>query len=164
MEECIREPSLSEEKSFSFTADFYRVEKAALRLIARAEQNSQGLTAKLLRRSFDADVVKDVVSSLLERHLVDDTRYAELWIRSRLSNHKAQSPLGLLAALEKRGINRDSSRKILNKVLDHETEYALLSTYMNNKRFPENKKPISLRAHLKYEGFSIETLDRYFNS
>ena len=109
----------------NFTASCSKAEAIALRLIARAEQTSFGLKAKLERRGFEAAVIKEVIEQLLNRELLNDERFAGLWIRSCL-NRKALSPLRLLASLRKRGIDRHSSLKAMEKVLDHETEYALL--------------------------------------
>ena len=159
-----RELSPLEENAFRFAAACYQAEKAALRLIARAEQNSLVLTAKLERRKFDAVVAKAVVSRLLEQGLLDDGRFAERWIRSRLALRKPPSPQGLLAALGKRGIDRKSSFKALDKVLDSQTEYELLLKYLEKAQFPQGKRIFSLRAHLKFEGFSSMVLDRYFDS
>jgi regulatory protein len=160
--ETSQEISADEEEAIRFAAACYRAEKAALRLIARAEQHSLGLTAKLGCRGHGAAVAKAVVSRLLDRNLLDDERYAELWIRSRLASGKTPSPRWLLGSLAKRGIDRDSSREALKKVLDSETEYALLLKYLEMAGPPENKKPPNLRAQLRNEGFSSLALDRYF--
>jgi len=157
------ELSPEEEESFRFAAACFRVEKFALRLIARAEQHSMGLTAKLQRRFQDIAVVRAVISCFLDRNLLDDHRYAELWIRSRLRLRKALSPRSLLMALQKKGIDRDSSGEALREILDPETEYALLLKYLDKTRFPPGKARF-LRGQLRYEGFSSETLDRYFTN
>ena len=155
-----------EDKEVSrLTASCSRAEEIALRLIARAEQNSLGLMAKLERKGFDTAVIREVISGLLDRGLLNDERYAELWLRSRLIK-QVKSPNWLLFSLKKRGIDRNSSAEALEKVLDPDTEYTLLLKYMekleNTKAF-KDKKDFSLRTLLKHEGFSIETLDRYFN-
>ena len=157
-----RELSSGEEETFRFAAACYRAERIALRLIARAEQNSLALTAKLERRGFDAAVAKTVVSRLFDRNLLNDGRYAESWIRSRLALRKAPSPQWLLAALGKRGIKREFSLKALKKTLDPETEYALLLRYLEKIRFSKSGKAFSLKAELKYQGFSSTSLERYF--
>ena len=167
--ELPRELSSGEEEAFRFAAACYRAEKIALRLIARAEQSSLGLTAKLERRGFEASAANAVVSRLLDRNLLDDERYAALWVRSRLALKKAPSPRWLLAALRKRGIDRESSRKALDKALDPETEYALFLRFLESRSFREKsllsggERASFLRTQLKYEGFSSETLDRYFD-
>jgi len=158
-----RELSDGEEEIFLFAAACYRAERIALRLIARAEQNSLGLMAKLERRGIDADAAKTVVSCLLDKNLLDDKRYAEYWLHSRLALRTSLSPRLLLIALGKRGIDRESSRDTLDKVLDPETEYALLLRYLEKARLSEDKERSFLRAQLKYEGFSFSVLNRYFD-
>ena len=153
-----RELSFADEEAFRFAAACYRAEKTALRLIARAEQNSLGIIAKLERRCFDTAVAKAVVCRLLDRNLLDNGRYAELWIRSHLALRKAPSPLWLLAALGKRGIDAETSRKALAKVLDPDTEYGLLLRYIEKAGFPKDKRV------LKHKGFSSAVLNRYFDN
>lgn len=143
-----------EEEIFRHAAACYRAEKTALRLIARAEQNSFGLRAKLERRGCKTKVAKAVVSRLLERNLLDDQRYAELWIRSRLSTRKKISPRRLEISLRRKGIDRDSLRKALENSLGPEIEYNLLVNYMKNASFP--------RSYLKHEGFSGDLIEKYF--
>jgi len=157
-----QELSVGEMAAFDFAAECYKAERAALRLIATAEQNTVGLTAKLKYRRFDSAVSKAVVSRLAEQNLLDDGRYAELWIHARLAVRKPPTPQWLLAALLKRGIDRKLSIQALNKALDEETEYELLLKYLEKGKFPNDKKVFFLRAHLKYEGFSPAILDRYF--
>ena len=158
-----RELAGSEEEALRFAASCYRAEKAALKLIARAEQNSLGLTFKLERRGHDAPIVKAVVSRLLDRDLLNDERFAELWLRSHLSYGKAQSPQWLLASLGKRGVDRNSSQKALKSLLDPETEYALLLRYLEKAGIDKEKESF-LRSRLKNEGFSYDVLERYFDS
>jgi len=147
-----------DEEASRFTALCYKAEEAALRLIARAEQNSFGLMVKLERKGFDTTVIKAVISGLLDHGLLDDERYAALWLRSRLVK-KAQSPKWLIVSLRKKGIDRHSSHKALEKVLDPDAEYALLLRYIAEQK----SKDSCNKAKLKYEGFSSEVLERYFD-
>jgi regulatory protein len=162
-----RELSPEEEEAFAFAAECYRAEKCALRLIARAEQNSPGLSVKLERQGFSASAIKKTVLLLMEQEFLDDLRYAELWIRSRLSAGKAFTPQWLLINLGKRGIGKEISQKALKKVLAPETEYALLLKYLEKiesgkESTQKNRAHFSLRSHLKYSGFSLNVIIRYF--
>ena len=107
-------------------------------------------------------MVQVVISGLLERGLLNDERYAELWIRSCLTR-KAPSPLWLLVSLGKKGIGRNSSLAAIKKVLDPETEYALLLKYMEKMDISKEEKPSRLKSLLKYQGFSNEVLELFFN-
>jgi len=153
-----------EEDSLLFAAACYKAEKIALRLIARAEQSCLVLTAKLEKRGIEASVVRAVVSRLADREMLNDARYAELWIRSRLGSRKALSPIRLLASLGKRGIDRASSLIAISKVLDEETEFALLLKYLEETDILEGKGGRFLKTRLKHEGFSTEVIEKFFET
>jgi SOS response regulatory protein OraA/RecX len=146
-----------------FDADCIKAEKIALRLIARAEQNSSGLAVKLEKRGVDPSIARQVISGLLEKNLLDDKRFAEGWIRAHLRGKKALSPLWFLVSLEKRGLKREISLGAIDKILDEETEYSMLLEYIEkiDLYFKENKS--FLRKKLRHERFSIEAIDRFFD-
>jgi len=153
---------LALEEALPFDADLIKAEKIALRLIARAEQSSSLLTAKLEKRGIDPSIARQVISALLERQLLNDERYAELWIRAHL-DRKAPSPLWFLVSLEKKGVNRKISLNAINKVLDEETEYSLLLRFVG-KMDLHIKETGLFRAKLRHEGFSPEAISRFFDS
>ena len=157
-----RELSGQEEEALQFASSCYGAEKAALRLIARAEQSILGLTAKLERRGCDSPVVKAVVSRLLERNLLNDERFAKLWVHSRLSYGRARSPLWLRVSLGKKGIDRNLALKAVEGLLDPETEYILLLKYLEKAGISDGRNESYLKTQLKNEGFSYEVLERYF--
>jgi regulatory protein len=150
-----------DEEDLPFDSDCIKAEKIALRLIARAEQSVSGLTVKLEKRGVDSSTARKVISSLLEKKLLDDTRYAELWIRAKLGK-KASSPLSFLVSLEKRGIDRESSLNAIRKVLDEETEYSLLLRFIDNMDLTIKESGF-LRTRLRQERFSPETIERFFD-
>jgi len=158
------ELSPADEEIFRFAASCYRTEKAALHLIARAEQNSLGLTAKLGRRGYERSAVNAVVLCLFDKNLLDDRRYAELWLRSHLLKGNIKSPRWMRVSLAKRGIDRNSVIKALTEVLDPETEYNLLQKFIGKSKATGIKKQPSLKTRLKQEGFSSTVLNRYFDS
>lgn len=143
-----------------------RAEKAALRLIARAEQCSQGLARKLEKRGHDTACIAEVISGLSEKKLIDDRRYAQLWLESRL--RFTRSPRRLLSSLFARGIERDLAESALKTVFDEEAEFALLSRYVkkhSRKKTEQNsaENTRSLRFLLKSEGFSHQAIERFFD-
>jgi regulatory protein len=160
------EISETEEESLRFASACLRAEKAALRLIARAEQTCLGLTRKLEKRGHDSACVRSVISQLCESALLDDRRYARLWLDARLSRQRT-SPRRLLIALSARGIDRDDTSFALKEALDDEAEFLLLKRYVDKL---QHKKKISnddngarsLKYLLKSEGFSSFAIQRFF--
>jgi regulatory protein len=165
-----REISPVEEEDLRFAAACYRAERAGLRLIARAEQTETGLSLKLEHRGHNRAGVLAAVSRFVSLGLIDDGRYAERWIRARLARRggKVPGPRRLLAALRNRGIDSSTAGKALKNTLDTETELALLTRYMehappatgNSLQAPPSG--FSLRAMLKFEGFSHAVISIYF--
>ncbi|MDR0624099.1 MAG: recombination regulator RecX, partial [Treponema sp.] len=130
------EISAGEEEAFRFAAICLRAERAALRLTARAEQTSRGLFRKLARRGFDDPCISTVLRRLGELGILNDRRFAGLWLRSRLAR-RAESPRKLLAGLRSRGIDREDAEGALKSLLDFQYESALLRGYIEqNHRAP----------------------------
>jgi regulatory protein len=164
-----REISSAEEEDLRFAASCYRAERAGLRLISRAEQTETGISRKLEQRGHDRPSVSAVVSRFVSLGLINDERYAELWLRSRLvrGGGKAPTPRKLSASLRNRGIDSSTVEKALKKILDTETELALLTHYMERApsgtgNSPQASSGFSLRGGLKFEGFSQAVLSMYF--
>jgi regulatory protein len=161
-----REISAAEEAGFRFASACLRAEKAALRLIARAEQCRFGLVRKLERRGHEPACVNAALSRLVELELVDDRRFARLWLQSHL--RPARSPRRLLSSLCGRGIAQGDARAALKTVLDAETEWALLRRFAEKHAYlpksGEEANSQTLKHVLKSEGFSTQTIQRFFEA
>jgi regulatory protein len=154
-----KELSADEEEAIRFAAVCFRVERHALRLVARAEQSCFGIRAKLEKAGYSGASVRAVIEKLSESGIVDDRRFAQSWIQSRLGR-RSESPRRLLAALRSRGIDRENAEKTLKNALDSETEGKLLRGFIEKNRLKtgtEQPGP-SLRSVLRYEGFSSEAI------
>ncbi|MCL2442683.1 MAG: recombination regulator RecX [Treponema sp.] len=143
-------------------------EKAALRLIARAEQCSSGLSRKLEKRGFDSACINEVISRLNKINLLDDNRFARFWIRSRL--RFGRSPRQLLSSLCSRGINHDDAESALKSILDEETELSLLESFItkhvlktDRKKNKNKEDSRSIKYLLRNEGFSTQIIQQYLD-
>lgn len=155
-----------QEEGFRFASACLRAEKAALRLIARAEQCTQGLLHKLKRRNHDKSCVNAVISRLCALNLINDRRYAGLWIESRLKF--SRTPRRLLSSLCTRGIDHDDAEAALKIALDEEEELAMLLRYVKRHPFKADKKTkndsaYSFKYRLKSEGFSSQIINRFYD-
>jgi regulatory protein len=157
--------SADEEEGFRFASACLRAEKAALQLIARAEQTSFNLSHKLEKRGHDSVCVRAVMGRLCELGLLDDRRYARLWLESRLN--RGTGPRRLLAALRARGIDRHDAEDALRETLDAETEQRLLERYAQKirRKLGDDDSTAArreLRHVLKGEGFSLAAIQIFF--
>jgi len=146
------------------TLEYIKTEKMALRLIARAEQCSSGLIRKLEKRGCDPACINEVVSNLFEKKLLDDKRFARLWLHSKI--RFAKSPRRLLSSLCARGIDHDDAEAALKEVLGEEnTEFTMLEKYVNKHAKKAVSKNCDTAKSLKYllksEGFSLAAIQRF---
>jgi regulatory protein len=158
-----KEITAAEETAFRGASACLRAEKAALRLIARAEQCTAGLSRKLEKRGHERTCVNAVISRLSSLRLLDDHRYAGLWLESRL--RLARSPRRLLISLCARGIDRDDAGAAMKKVLDEETEISMLARFVKKyaKKTGGGDDFRSMKHLLKSEGFSQAAILRFLN-
>jgi regulatory protein len=148
-----------EENENNIITPYLRAEKVALRLIARAEQCTGGLIRKLERRGFTAACIDEVISKLTELNLLDDSRFARLWLESRL--RLPRSPRRLLSSLCSRGIDHDDAQAALKNVLNEDTEFALIVKFAKKYSRKKNGDPHSLKFLLKNEGFSTAVIRQF---
>ncbi|MCL2765093.1 MAG: recombination regulator RecX [Treponema sp.] len=139
---------------------YIRAEKAALRLVARAEQCSAGLARKLKRRGHDCACINEVITKLTELNLLNDGRFACLWLQSRL--RFTRSPRQLLSSLCARGIEHDCAVSALRETLNEDAENALLKKYIKKNAW-KIKGAKSLKFFLKNEGFSMTAISHFLN-
>ncbi|WP_461247154.1 regulatory protein RecX [Treponema sp. R6D11] len=153
------------EENENDTTSYLQAKNTALRLIARAEQCVHGLTFKLERRGYDSRCVNTVISELCEQNLLNDRRFAQLWLESRL--RLTRTPQRLLASLCGRGIDSKDAKAAFKTVFDEEAELALLKRFVKkNGKKPRRGKEGDCVRSLKYllnsEGFSPQVIRRYF--
>jgi regulatory protein len=162
------EISPGEEESFRFASTCLRGEKAALRLIGRAEQTSFGLRHKLEKAGYPRSCVNAVLSRLRDLRVLDDSRYARMWLEARLVRG-AEGPRLLLAALRRRGISRQDAEGALRRVLSPAVEKVLLDNFLQKKRLPQHGAVVDVTVSatadtvrlLKREGFSPDLIRAY---
>lgn len=159
------EISAEEADAFRFAAACLRAEKAALGLVARAEQCVFGLSRKLEKGGHQAACVRAVIARLTELEIVDDRRFARLWLQSRI-NRRSDTPRKLLTGLRSRGIDRDAAAGALKSALHLEAEKALLDRYIAKNRLLEGDLGAadrsSLKFRLKQEGFSSGLIQHFW--
>ncbi len=86
------------------------------RLSCVREQSSTALRRRLVREGFSEDDVQAAIGRALACGLVDDGRYAEVLVRSRLSQGRGRH--GIEAELADVGIGADEAAAIVDEALD----------------------------------------------
>ena len=130
----------------------------ALDLLARREHAQVELMAKLEARGFAADCVADVAAQLVNEGLQDDGRFAEAFVRARVT--RGQGPLRIRGELRARGVAALLADGALEQAGHDWAEFA---GYARAKRFgfaaPTNPAERSRQQRfLETRGFSAEQI------
>ncbi|MCL2043851.1 MAG: RecX family transcriptional regulator [Treponema sp.] len=126
------------------------------------------MSRKLIKKGYDSVCVQTIIEKLCETGLLDDRRYACLWLETRIAR-KASSPLRLLSSLRSRNIDRHDADLALKETLDEEAELQLLHRFVQkyaHKRIKKSGSDDSVQSYrylLKSEGFSAPVIQRFFD-
>jgi regulatory protein len=130
----------------------------ALDLLARREHSAVELRRKLRRRGADETAAEAVVDRLIQDGWVDDRRYAESFIRSRLA--KGFGPLRIDGELRARGVDSALVRTVVWEVGE---QWKVRAETARRKRFsgdpPDDRTEWARQFRfLEYRGFTREQI------
>lgn len=143
-------------------ADVSRARERAMMLLAMREHSRAELARKLRRKGFSAAAAESAVESLTADRLVDDTRFAEEWVRSRLRRR----PVGraaLLAGLARAGVARAESEAAVDLVAGDDPELFGEAIGRAAERIERGGRadPESLTRKLTARGFSYREIRKF---
>ena len=107
-----------------------------------------------MRRRFPSYLVEQVIRSLLEQDLLDDSKFASLWKESR-NAHRPRSAAAIKHELISRGISRDVAEASVHDIDDQDSAYRAglkVSRRLNADDFPLFRR--KLWGYLQRRGFS----------
>lgn len=136
---------------------FIRCRSKALELLSLSEHTAYLLRGKLLQRDYDSETVKEVIAFLSEKKYLDDSRYAELWLKSRLRKNPAGKSV-LTAALISRGVSRETAERAVSGILDEETLMAGARLAYRKAASKKNITKEKIVANLLKKGYSMSVI------
>ena len=151
--------SCEAEAALCFSAACVAAQEAALRLVAIAEQCSAGLLRKLQQRKHSTAAAREVLSRLVELNLVNDLRFAELWLKSRISRG-TKSPRILVSSLRSKGLEKTTCTEALKLALNDGQEKALLRRFLEKNKLKAGDS--ALRQILRREGFGAQVIEQFY--
>ena len=80
--------------------------QSATRMLAGREHSVQEMTRKLLQKDFSAEIVDEVISSLVKARVLSDARFAEAYVRMRSA--KGYGPSRIRNELRERGVEGET--------------------------------------------------------
>ena len=140
---------------------FKVVYNKALDIISRREHSQKELTGKLLNKFSEEEIVNSVINNLVEKNLLNDTRYSEAYVVSR--KRKGFGPKKIMYELIARGVIEN----IAYNAIENEGGWNDAALKVFNKKFKKGKamdfKELNKqKTFLQNRGFSFEEIDSVF--
>jgi regulatory protein len=130
--------------------------------IAHRPRSTAEVTQRLRRAHVDEDTLHTVLETLREQQLLDDARFAALWVESRTS-FSPRSARMLEYELRKKGIDRDAIATVIGSTTtDDEVEAAVAAGRKRLRAFgslDEEDFRRRMAGFLARRGFRYETVE-----
>lgn len=138
------------------------IRRAAMDLLARREHSFKELTDKLSRRFTDQDLIVEQVDLLKEENLQSDRRFAEMFVRSRIS--KFHGPIRIKNELRERGVaERWVSHAIREEGVDWIALLEDLASHKYGDQAPADARERAKRLRFfQYRGFGFDMIQQVF--
>ena len=140
-----------------------RAKRYVLRLLGRRPYSKKEVEDKLRRQGFGEVIIKQVREELTKLNLINDEEFATSYIEAKLSG-KPKGHLLLTRDLQRKGINPEIIKKVINRFLPKEKEI-LLAQELTEKKIKKDrslsKAPIKqkLYFYLRGRGFTEEIIE-----
>lgn len=134
----------------------------AMDLLARREHSVKELLRKLCERYEETELIADVVRQLSEDNLVSDSRFAEMYIRSRIG--RQFGPVKIKNDLRERGVSEYKIRFALNEANQNWLQLIQeLSEKKYGKTLPSEAKETAKRMRFfQSRGFDTDCIRSIF--
>tara|TARA_B100000941_G_C28494630_1_gene550093 strand:+ start:1242 stop:1694 length:453 start_codon:yes stop_codon:yes gene_type:complete len=140
---------------------FTSIYNKALDLISRREHSKKEIRDKLLIRFDDKDVINSVINKLNSNNLIDDYRFAELYVISR--KRKGFGPKKIAFELLGKGINDSVSKEIIsNEGGWNQTAKKVFTKKFKEGPYQEPKLKLKQKTFLQNRGFTFKEIESVF--
>ena len=157
------EISCAQKENLINTNEIFLIKASSLRILERREHSAKELKDKLLKKGFSENNIRQVLKNLIELNFLNDERFAEIYVRSRIK-YKRKSPKAIYFELLKKGVDKELIENELRNldeeiILDNARALAKKKLISLNNRNSGNKLD-KLRSHLTYKAYSSRIINQ----
>ena len=143
----------------------FKAKDYAYNLISYRMRTEKEMTERMERKGYNPHIIKEVVKDLEGLGLIDDEKFAEMWVKERIKIHP-RSNFILVQELFRKGIDIELAKRVVEKIVDMEVRHKMIrqliekaeKRYKNEDR--EKRKRLIL-SYLSRRGFSYEEISKY---
>ena len=129
--------------------------REALKQLSRCETYRASVERKLHKKGFSPESVKMALDDLCRQKLLDDERFATLWLKGR--SHRLKGKRRLKAELITRGVDEECAERALDEHFAGVDEGELCLRAWD-KVFSQKQDVIKTQNALAYKGFSHKAI------
>ncbi|MCC3143888.1 recombination regulator RecX [Halanaerobium sp. Z-7514] len=137
-----------------------KAKNKAFKLLSYRERTIEEMRDRLEKKDFSLEVINEVIDYLLAKDLLNEKRFSEMWIRSRINNHPRGRRL-IYKELSQKGVDNKIINAALNQYLSREEEIKM-AEYLTKKwlrrRKEEDRSSYKLKNYLSNKGFDYEII------
>jgi regulatory protein len=151
------------ERAISFLESSPKTERQIRQYLKDLSFKKKGKWFETLENQMFSNILENVITKLKEYQYIDDEKYAELFISSRLRTRPRGKDI-LVMELISKGVAKDIAEKVVN--LEVEDEYTLLKE-LYTKKFKDEKMTEDDRKKIDFlrrKGFSWDLIEKYINN
>lgn len=141
----------------------WKARDTALNLLSFRARSASELRLRLRRKEFPAEVVDSCVTSLIEKGLVDDSSFAESFVRDRV-RLRPRGPTRLMQELREKGVDGETAEAAVAEIMDgegvSEVDLARAAAASWRRRSGEDRRKAGNRLYgfLGRRGFSRDAI------
>ncbi len=144
------------------TREYRKAWESALRLLNYRERSIKELEGRLREKHYSPSSIDAVIKRLLELDLLDDRKFARLWVRSRIQ-FKPRSAWLISRELREKGIEEEVIQEVIEEEFTPEQEQAaVMGLAEKQARRYRGEDPGKAReklfAYLARRGFSPDMI------
>jgi len=139
---------------------FIEARNKAFHLLSYRERTIKEMKDRLRKKNFSAEIIEKVISYLLDKDYLNEERFAEMWIRSRINHHPRGRKL-IYKELKNKGVENRIINTSLDEYLSREKELEMASYLMEKwlrRRKEEDSSSYKLKNYLANKGFNYDLI------
>ena len=142
--------------------EFSRAKNYVYGILARRMYTRKEIRDKLVEREYVDEIVQDVIATMERYGYVNDTAYAEEWIRSRMRS-KPKGKIALRQELARKGVHKSIIENALDEAFDEsrESDMALELARRKVRSYSKEEPAVArrkLQSFLLRRGFGFEAV------
>lgn len=151
-----REVSETKLSELEHDEELFRAKEKVRNYLSYRFRSKKEVEEYLLGKGFDSGIIKGVISDFEDAGLLDDEKFAELWIKDR-NKRKPKGDFALKRELQKKGVDEKYIKKALELTDERENaEKAARKAFRKYRKREDRDRRV--RAYLSRRGFPSDLI------